>query len=240
MRDLLRSYMTETEVALQLDALDRNGIDYSMSLSDFNRLKGIAPENALPIQYNAETLELLESKREEGDSDKYLVLNEKHYDWSFRVFESALQTYIDAVTPMIQNGKYNWDLLQELWLNAGFTQRYLTVPWVNAYCCETRFDPQPDFNTVTPSRKTTFYNWITDKTRDFFDVLDNLGLGFSFGIYKGVAVAEALPALWGWRSPSWARLDLAACRHLCEVRTDDYTALIEDVRQALSPSALRY
>ena len=73
----------------------------------------------------------------------------------------------------------------------------------------------------------------------------SLGLGFSFGIYKGAVACGAvrgrtLRAGLFWPAARRAPLDLAACRHLCEVRTDDYTALIEDVRQALSPSALRY
>lgn len=242
MRDLLRSYMSEEEMAEQIDALDKKRIDYSIPLSDFKRLSAMAPEHAAPIQRNVETPYALDSKEEEDDSDPFVTLNEKHYDWGFRVLQSALQTYLDVYIPMAQRSEFNWNLLTRYWFDAGFAQRYLTVPYVNAYCCATRIRPlaRPIVNyAIPPERITAFYNWTKGKEEDFFDALIDSKLGFSFGIVnsledglrKGRASARA----------KWIVLaNLEAINHLSETITDDYKVLVEAIHPALSLPVARF
>ncbi len=249
MRNLLSSFMTETEVALQLNELDSNGIHYSMPLSSFKRLVKIAPKYKLPVQHNTEILELHNSKDVEENSEKCIVLNEKHYDWSFRIFQSALKTYILAAKSMTQKNRYDMDRLKKLWLDVGFTQRYLSVPCVNAYYCDICFARQPNFNTVTLDRKTTFKinNKLINNKKHFFDILDNLELGFSFAIYKGFSTfprAHRAPyRLWNdgggleLYSPEY---DLKALSRFYKVRTDNYNVLIKDMQLASSRPAIRF
>ncbi len=100
----------------------------------------------------------------------------------------------------------------------------------------------PTLTFVTLARKTTFDNLITSKTEDFFESLNNLGLGFSFGIIKGSRVAACAPR--SWPSPSLRRPpagpDLAALCHLFEARTADYQALKEEIQSALKLLTVRF
>ncbi len=76
MRDLLRSYMEDEQIACdimqekkfaaQIDELDTNGIDYSMPLSDFKRLTDIAPRQIPPLNIMLKRVKSLSQKEREG------------------------------------------------------------------------------------------------------------------------------------------------------------------------------
>ena len=109
-------------------------------------------------------------------------------------------------------------------------QRDVPAHIANEYCRDDRsFDPRPEFNEDTLPRVLTCYSYVTPVKSWFPLTSSSSGLGFDFGLFRGVLMMGA-GCVVGARA--WGRLagfDLAAVSHLDEVRTADLTQSRENL-----------
>jgi hypothetical protein len=154
------------------------------------------------------------------------VISEK-LQFDFYSLITALATYSDL---------RNYHQLVEAWMKVGKAQRDVPAHVAHEYCRPDRsFKPLPSFNEETLPRVLTLYNYVMNNyvmNGKFWFPLSSSpsGVGFDFalirtGVRPGVSCAlEAGPGIFGTRN------DLAAVRHLDEVRIADLTLSRENLR----------
>ena len=143
------------------------------------------------------------------------IANKLKFD--FKSLITALNTYVTND----DSGGYHQQLAA--WLEVGKAQRDVPVHIANEYCRPGRsFDPCPEFNEPELPRTRSFYNNVSNSFDSWFPLTSSSsGVGFDFALTVssgGCCVSrdgvEAVAAGAG-------RVDLAAVRHLDEVRTAD-------------------
>ncbi len=148
------------------------------------------------------------------------TITEQHFDFENTIIKE-LQTQVGLINAP---GYKDWGAIDTQWQEGvGGAQKRLPMHIVDEYCSNEPFHPLPKF-TSQPKSSKKFYNWITNKGEDWFNV--DSKLGFRFAIYKGAALAPTPAPVWGQRGAHRARgvgagIDLAAVKALCEVRTLD-------------------
>lgn len=154
-----------------------------------------------------------------------------HFD--FTPLKEAYQRYLDGYDEW--HAARNWAAIDAAWMAVGKAQREVPAHVAQEYCRKDRpFDPKPSFKEDTLPRSLVFYNWVKYKDDSWFPLADGStsGLGFDFSLIRGAArrfVFSARPAAPGcFRG---AGDDLAAVRHLDEVRSAELTELRENLSQ---------
>lgn len=149
------------------------------------------------------------------------TVTEKHFDFENTIIKE-LQTQLDLLNAP---GAKNWDAIDKQWREGlGSAQKLLPVHVVDEYCSNEPFSPIPKF-TAQPKSSRQFYNSMTGKHENWFDLNSKLGSGFA--IYKGASVAPNAEE-YGHvaRCCLWARVgDLPAIEALCEARAKDFINL---------------
>jgi hypothetical protein len=149
---------------------------------------------------------------------------------------SALQEYIDGFAHWREKG--NWDALKAAWLKVGLAQREMPIHVINEYCHPDRsFAPKPDFNEQSLPRSIKFYNfnnWTLAANLFPSGTSDSKGLGVYFALFRGRGkIANGWggfrPVAWWFNTPL---IDLAAVKHLNEVRDED----LRHSREHLKPT----
>ncbi|WP_238584432.1 F-box protein, partial [Legionella gratiana] len=111
----------------------------------------------------------------------------------------------------------------------GGAQRLLPIHVVDEYCSDEAFHPVPAFK-EQPKSSRRFDNWLNYGRKESW-FFEGSKLGVDFAIYKGRP--------WWFSGPKaekdgerglWDSVDLNALRALCEVRTNDFIALENDLK----------
>ncbi|BCA94872.1 hypothetical protein TUM19329_12330 [Legionella antarctica] len=154
-------------------------------------------------------------------------ITEVHFDFK----ETIIKELETQVTSINASGPKNWDAIKEQWRKGvGGAQRLLPVHVVHWYCCETPFYPIPKFREQQPSRQKQFYNSLTGKDEDWFHKGSKLSVDFA--IFKGVRGV----VVWSVGRPEVGASsvdDLAAMKELCEVRTNDFNNINQQLEDQL-------
>ncbi len=157
---------------------------------------------------------------------------EKAFD--FHSLITALDTYVTHYD------KWNYHQQVEAWMKVGRAQRDVPAHIAHEYCRKDRsFDPLPSFNEANLPRVLAFDNYGGTTNTSWFPLApSSSGLGFDFALIRAcwsgaVACGSAIRS---FRAacvpfPRWteSRCDLAAVRHLDEVRIDDLTQSRENL-----------
>jgi hypothetical protein len=147
------------------------------------------------------------------------VTGSKHFDLSILI--NALDYYVK-----IYNGSNTWHEIEAAWMAVGKAQRDVPAHVAHEYCRPDRsFNPTPEvpvptFNEETLPRVLTIYNSVTNVKSWFPLASSSSGLGFDFALVR--APGDGALAIVGVAG-GCELLDLAAIRHLDEVRTADLT-----------------
>jgi hypothetical protein len=132
-----------------------------------------------------------------------------------------------------------WDDHQqaEAWMKVGKAQRDVPAHIAHEYCRPDRFfNPLYSFNEENLPRVLTFDNYTGTSDKSWFPLSSSSsGLGFDFALMRSGCcggagahrVAAAGGCAWVWRGGG---VDLAAVRHLDEVRIADLTLSRENLR----------
>jgi hypothetical protein len=148
--------------------------------------------------------------------------------FDFHSLITALDTYVTNYD--------KWDRLQqaEAWMKVGIAQRDVPAHVAHEYCRTDRsFDPLPSFNEKNLPRVLTFDDYTGTADKSWFPLSSSSsGLGFDFALIRGPGPGPSLR--WPPPPPPTARrsgpvIDLAAIRHLDEVRTVDLTQSCENL-----------
>ena len=158
---------------------------------------------------------------------------EKAFD--FHSLITALDTYVTHFD------KWNNHQQLEAWMKVGQAQRDVPAHIAHEYCRPDRsFNPLPSFNEENLPRILAFANYM-GKDKSWFPLASSSsGLGFDFALIPsagmrvggagGVSVARPAGCL--------AAVDLAAIRHLDEVRIADLTLSRENLSRPASQLGL--
>ncbi|MGC1182474.1 hypothetical protein [Legionella sp.] len=231
----------------------------NLSLDEFHQLQTMAGQNSAKIQqatadnyqmipFTATEYEalrkVLEHHRPKGFFSffypfhaKAKAISEK-LQFDFHSLITALDTY---VTNYDKWSHHEWEIAL---MSVGKAQREVPAHIAHEYCRPDRsFDPVPSFNEKTLPRKLTFNDQII---KSWFPLSSSssYGLGFNFAVLResrdhGAMIVANAP--WPVRTEHGIRmmmtpaakwlliLDLAAIRHLDEVRIADLTQLRENL-----------
>ena len=181
---------------------------------------------------------ILEQPRPKGISSFFYsspatAISEK-LKFDFHSLITALDSYVTNFD------KWNYHQQEEAWMKVGQAQRDVPAHVAHEYCRPDRsFDPLPSFTEETLPRILTFYNYVTNIKSWFPLSSSSSGLGFDFALIR----VRGRPAWHGrapWRSPggALATVDLAAVRHLDEVRIADLTQSRENLSRPASQLGL--
>lgn len=158
------------------------------------------------------------------------TITEKHFDFENTIIKE-LQTQVDSITAP----NPNWDAIDKQWREGvGGAQNLLPMHVVDEYCSNEPFYPVSKF-TSRPKSLRQFYNWITGKSENWFDVGSKLGSDFA--IYSVAAFGRSgLAGGWGRALRSGVVTnDLAALKALCEARTKDFINLKSQLEELILP-----
>ena len=147
-----------------------------------------------------------------------ILLNKLQFD--FHSLITALDTYVSNYD------RWGYHEREIAWLKVGKAQRDVPAQIAHEYCRPYRsFDPRPEFNEETLPRSLTFDNFVTNAQSWFPLTSSSSGLGFDFSIRRGrlAAGVKTRRQVGGWLYHAPAESNLAACRHLDEVRIADLT-----------------
>ena len=157
--------------------------------------------------------------------------------FDFHSLITALDTYVTNFD--------EWDYHQqeEAWMKVGKAQRDVPVHVAHEYCRPDRsFDPLPSFTEEALPRDLTLYNYVTN-IKSWFP-LTSSGLGVNFAIIRSsrliCPLSCGLHTPRAVASPASASIDLAAIRHLDEVRIADLTLSRENLSRPASQLGLVY
>ena len=154
--------------------------------------------------------------------------------FDFHSLITALDTYVTNFD------KWNYHQQEEAWMKVGKAQRDVPVHFAHEYCRPHRsFDPLPSFTEEALPRDLTLYNYVTNIKSWFPLTSSSSGLGFDFALIRGALPLRAIRSGVGGRcAPS--SIDLAAIRHLDEVRIDDLMLSRENLSRPASQLGLVY
>ncbi|HAT8179865.1 TPA: F-box protein [Legionella pneumophila] len=162
------------------------------------------------------------------------TITENHFDFENTIVKE-LQTQVNSINVP---GEKNWGAINKQWREGvGGAQRLLPAHVVYEYCSDEPFHPMPKF-TAQPKSSKQFYNWITRKDENWFDL--NSKLGVDFAIYKGrhegvqpaVSCAEVA-------RPKTHR-ELIAIKALCKVRKEDFLNLKSRLEKQMTTHHARH
>lgn len=133
----------------------------------------------------------------------------------FQDLQKAYQTFIETHSKLTAEGK--WDELETLDFRIGMFIKWLPTYGLQEYCDDKPFNPIPDFN-KEPRRSCL--------SSDSFQVNLDLVVGRDFIFYKAPC---GLGMRWFPHAERLAiyKLELAAIKHLCELRTAELDNHIE-------------
>lgn len=158
-------------------------------------------------------------------------------------FDFCDNSLIIALDSYVTNfDKWNYHQQEEAWMKVGKAQRDVPAHVAHEYCRPDRsFDPLPSFTEETLPRILTFYNYVTNIKSWFPLSSSSSGLGFDFALIR-ILDAEARSGAghrwWGEGLRCRGRHDLAAVRHLDEVRIADLTLSRENLSRPASQLGL--
>ncbi len=155
----------------------------------------------------------------------------KKLQFDFHSLITALDTYVTNYD------RSNYHEQLAAWMKVGKAQRDVPAHIAHEYCRPDRsFDPLPSFNEENLPRVLTFDNYTGTADKSWFPLSSSSsGLGFDFALTRGetpgarVAGGRAPAAYVAQRSRA---VDLAAGRHLDEVRIADITLSRDNLRPA--------
>ena len=148
--------------------------------------------------------------------------------FDFHSLITALDIYVTNLN------KWDYHQQEEAWMKVGQAQRDVPAHVAHEYCRPDRsFNPLPSFTEETLPRILTFYNYVTNIKSWFPLSSSSSGLGFNFAL-AAAAGCRAAAFAWG----ELAALDLAAVRHLDEVRIADLTQSRENLSRPASQLGL--
>lgn len=157
------------------------------------------------------------------------ALGEK-LQFDFHSLITALDSYVTNFD------KWNDHQQEEAWMKVGQAQRDVPAHVAHEYCRPDRsFDPLPSFTEEALPRILTFYNYVTNINSWFPLTSSSSGLGFDFALIRGSRHYAGVGA-GGGRFV----VDLAAVRHLDEVRIADLTQSRENLSRPASQLGLVY
>ena len=138
--------------------------------------------------------------------------------------------------------KWNYHQQEEAWMKVGQAQRDVPAHVAHEYCRPDRsFDPLPCFTEETLPRILTFDNYMTN-IGSWFPLSSSsagLGLGFDFSLVRaGVLGRLGRPVPHDGPGGPASCIDLAAVRHLDEVRTAYLTQSRENLSRPASQLGL--
>jgi hypothetical protein len=142
--------------------------------------------------------------------------------FDFHSVITALDTYVTNFP------KWNFRQREEVWRKVGKAQRDVPAHIAHEYCRPDRsFNPLPSFTEETLPRTLTFYSYITINTESWYPLLPASGLGFDFALIRSDRPLHA--PVWAGAVDDNLYADLAAIRHLDEVRIADLTQSRENL-----------
>ncbi len=268
MRMLERHMDDETKAFMleNIDAMEQVGLSYqqhgityqnahydmsfvlkNLNANEFRQLQTIVGQRSAKIQqatidnyknisFTATEYEALkktlEQHRPKGISSFFYsspatAISEK-LKFDFHSLITALDSYVTNFDT------WNSHQQEEAWMKVGQAQRDVPAHVAHEYCRPDRsFDPLPSFTEETLPRILTFYNYVTNIKPWFPLSSSSSGLGFDFALIRR-----------SWASAMWApgggadARDLAAVRHLDEVRIADLTQSRENLSRPASQLGL--
>jgi hypothetical protein len=240
-------------VAYQNAHYDMSFVLQNLNIDEFHQLKTMVGQSSAKIQqatddnyqnisFTATEYEALKKILEQHktkdnasifDTSPAKALSEK-LQFDFHSLITALDTYVTNYD--------TWDDHQqaEAWMKVGKAQRDVPAHVAHEYCMPGRpFDPLPSFSEEALLRVLTFYNYVTNIKSWFPLASSSSGLGFDFALMRGAGASVGRDAWWGAGcrgGEAWT--DLAAVRHLDEVRIADLTQSRENLSRPASHTAL--
>jgi hypothetical protein len=230
---------------------DMSFILKNLNADEFRQLQTIVGQGSAKIQqatiYNYKNISFtateyealkktLDQHRPKGSSSFFsspaTALGEK-LQFDFHSLITALDSYVTNFD------KWNDHQQEEAWMKVGKAQRDVPAHVAHEYCRPDRsFNPLPSFTEEALPRTLTFYNYVTNIKSWFPLTSSSSGLGFDFALMRlsglgdgpGLVLRYALP----WAVRRVARQDLAAVRHLDEVRIADLTQSRENLSRPAS------
>jgi len=156
---------------------------------------------------------------------------EKAFD--FHSLITALDTYVTHFD------KWNYHQQLEAWMKVGQAQRDVPAHIAHEYCRPDRsFNPLPSFNEENLPRILAFDNYMGRDKSWFPLASSSSGLGFDFALIRPLGRAWAGHAPVAACALSGTAVDLAAIRHLDEVRIADLTLSRENLSRPASQLGL--
>ncbi len=158
------------------------------------------------------------------------IKQSKHFDMTPLI--TALREYINGYRQWDRDDDY--EAMETAWMKVGKAQRDVPAHIAHEYCRPDRsFAPLPSFGEENLPRILTF---AADKS--WFPLSSpSSGLGFDFALIRASAARSVPPGTRG-RARLSARRDLAAVRHLDEVRIADLTQSRENLSRPASQLGL--
>uniref|UniRef100_UPI0013EF9F00 hypothetical protein n=1 Tax=Legionella yabuuchiae TaxID=376727 RepID=UPI0013EF9F00 len=187
-------------------------------------------EDHMDEETKAQLLARVEQMEEEGltyQQHGLTIEHFKHFDLTPLI--TALEHYVNNFERWLQTG--NWHERDAAWMAVGKAQREVPAHVAQEYCREDRSflvdGKPPSFKEDTLPRALTFYNDMKRTRCSWFPLAaaSTSGLGFGFALERGRSRGCSM---YGWPGPS---IDLAAVRHLDEVRSAELTSLRENLSQ---------
>jgi hypothetical protein len=229
----------------------------NLSVDEFHQLKTIMGQSSSKIQqatadnypnisFTAREYEALKEILEQHktkdnssifDTSSAKALSEK-LQFDFHSLITALNIYVTNYH------KWGHHQKEEAWMNVGKAQRDVPAHVAHEYCrSERSFDPLPSFNEKNLPRVLTFDNYTGTSDKYWFPLSSSSsGLGFDFALMRALRPSAHLPGMApAARGPGLAGVafaDLAAVRHLDEVRIADLMQSRENLSRPSSHTAL--
>jgi hypothetical protein len=213
----------------------------NLSVDEFHQLKTIVGQKSSKIQQaNADNYHNISFAATEYEAlKKILVLHRLTGIFSFfdtspaKAISEKLQFDFHSLITTLDIYVTNYDewdnhQLEAAWMKVGKAQRDVPAHIAHEYCRPDRsFDPLPSFNEENLPRALAFNNYVT-KDKSWFPLSSSsAGLGFDFALAMGSPNPVPFAAITVWRETG--SYDLAAVRHLDEVRTTDLTQSRENL-----------
>jgi hypothetical protein len=241
-------------IAYQNSHYDMSFILRDLSLEEFRQLKKIVGRGNAKIQQataqNYQNIpftateyeafkEILEQYRPNGIFSFFYTSPaegiSKKLQFDFHSLITALNTYVTNFD------QWNYHQQEEAWMKIGKAQRDVPAHIAHEYCRPDRsFDPLPSFNEETLPRVLTVDNYVTNIKSWFPLSSSSSELGFDYAVMRWELLQHALVA----RAPRCyapcGDVDLAAVRHLDEVRIADLMQSRENLSRPTSHTGLVY
>ncbi|HHF7375048.1 hypothetical protein [Legionella bozemanae] len=205
------------------------------------------PQNEAGKKVLAQLLSQYHKVNKEGVTYKLngKTITEKHFDFENTLIKE-LQIQVDSIKVP---GDKDWDAINKQWREGvGGAQKQLPMHVVYEYCSDEPFYhiPQPPASQLKPSKQwltsprpkpsKQFYNTITKKYENWFDVDSKLGVDFA--LYKGSGTGGPVSNYLGWEDASFMGIllvinELEAVKGLHEARTTEFIHLESQLKEPM-------